>query len=62
LEQIGLTLERRAYKFHQVVPPEWLGEKTNCALSHRPVAIRLGTLRADEYNGHAIVGPGQFIL
>ena len=37
-------------------------KKTSCALPHRFFAIRVGSLRADEYDRHTIIGPGQLVL
>src|SRR5579862_8264704 len=57
-----LMLDRLSYNLQQVFPPEGLGEKTTCTPSHRSFAIRLSSLRGDEYNRHAIIGLDQFVL
>jgi hypothetical protein len=61
-KKIGLTLDRRSHKLHQVVPPERFGKKTNCAAPHRFVTIRPSALRTDEHDRHAIIGSDQLIL
>jgi hypothetical protein len=55
-------LDRFSYNLQQVFPPERFREKTRCTPSHRFVAIRLSSLRGDEYDRHMIIGSDQFVL
>jgi hypothetical protein len=62
LERIRLALDRRSNCNQQFFASDGLGKKAGCSLPHRFLTIRLGSLRADEYDWHTIVSSGQFFL